>query len=400
MAAAGRAAASAPDPEAVAAELRAAAFVRVHGAATGEGLAATGQVVRALDAAGVPYQAELGPLGATVDDAPDPGATGEMDADETHEGDDRRLTVGRPGARRDLGLPADRSPSAAAYDVAAALAPAAADPVLALAGLVATDDASPSDRDDLVEAAGVERRPGLGIPVADLADGVAFSTLVHVDGSGDPDAVPDRLPVLEARAEPLSPGAIDEDTGRARAEALALSVAAAGGPARAAEVVERLLHPAVGGPFETVPGYADVLVALAARAPGLGLQVAMQGDSLAADRRDEALEHWRAHGEATHAAVRAADPKRYDGLVVVETERDPTPATARLLRDFVAPEPVVVILGPDTVRATTRGDEGAFAAAVEAATEAVDGRVVTAGRHARARLDEPARFVDSLREVR
>ena len=118
------------------------------------------------------------------------------------------------------------------------------------------------------------------------------------------------------------------------------------------------------------------------------------------DLRERALDHWRAHGEATHAAVRASDLARHDGLVVASAgDGGPTWAVARLLRDYVSPEPVVVQRGESAAIATTRGNPGAFAAAVETAADAVDGRAVVAGRRARVVADDLAAFVDALREA-
>jgi hypothetical protein len=423
MAAAGRSAATEPAPAETAAQLRAARFVRVHGIATGEGLAATGQLARALAAAEVPFQASLGRLGdpdpsspVTDDDHPSPTD------DRTGTDGDLTVAVGRPDVAGDLALGGTASRSVAAYDVARELAadddrgvPPA--PTLALAGLVAADADDPERRADLVEAAGVERRPGLGFPVANPADGLAHTTLLHTAVSGDAEAAAKRLGVgadpgvdgVDAEQVDTDDGADDptatagiedEETGSQLASVVALTIAEDGGPPTAAESAEAVLRPRVGGPFETVPGYADLLGALAAREPGLGLELAMVDGEVDESGAEKAIETWRAHGDAVHAAVRGADAARHDGLVVVTGAADePTWAEARLRRDFVSPEPVVVVVGQGVALATTRGDPGSFAAAVEAAGDDVDGTVVTSGSRARAVVDSPTAFADALTEA-
>ena len=405
MATAGPTTQSDPAPAEAAARLRAAPFVGLVGVATGAGLAATGLLAGALRAADVPFQASVGPLA---------DASGTV----TGDGDDLTVALGRPDLAADLDLDVDIDLAgdvpvpAVAYDVAAALEDADPSPILALAGLVAADEGSPDRRSDLVEAADLERRPGLGLPVADATEGLADTTLLHTEGSGDPDAIAERF------------GTAETDDGRTLASRVALAVAADDAPPAAGEAVEAALRPSAGGPFETVAGYADILRALAARAPGLGIQVAMErvggagrstatdeGDgstagtkrtAVDADLRERALDHWRAHGEATHAAVAGADLARHDGLVVATAEDDPTWAVARLLRDYVSPEPVVVQRGKSASIATTRGDPGDFATAVETAADATDGRAVVTGRRARVvaddrGADDMAAFVEALR---
>ncbi|MEF8775998.1 MAG: hypothetical protein V5A43_05795 [Haloarculaceae archaeon] len=395
MAAAGRTTPSDPAPAEAAARLDAAPFVRLVGVGTGAGLVATGLLAGALGAAAVPFQASVGPLAGT---------------ESTTTGDDGDLTlaVGRPGLPADLALGGDEPTPAVAYDVAAELEGADPSPVLALAGLVAADLGSPESRPALVEAAGLERRPGLGLPVPDPTTGLAYTTLLHTDASGDPEAVAERFGIDDE-----SNGRTDEDEGqsgetaeaegRALASKAALAVAAGEAPAAAGEAVEVAMHPYVGGPVETVAAYADVLRALAARAPGLGIQIAMTSEAGGGgdlDAVSEALAHWRDHGEATHEAVSASETARHDGLVVATAgDAGPSWAVARLLRDYVSPEPVVVHVGTAAAIATTRGDPEAFAAAVDTAAGRVDGRIVTAGTRARAVLDDPDTFADALREA-
>jgi len=317
----------------LAARCREAGFVRLVAAPDGDALAATGLLARAVD----------GPFQASVSS----GAVGPEDA--------LTVTVGREGG--DVALTATPL-SAAAYDTARQLG--GADPVLALAGVVA-GGGEPGSHPELLEAAGAEPQPGVGIPTDDLADGLANTTLVHAPFSGDP----------EAAARALA--GLDRD-GRTVASAAALSAVGDATP-RAADAVEVLLRPyAVEAPFATVEGYADVLSAVASREPGTGVALALGYDAA----REAALAAWREHAERAHAAVRDGDQARHRGLLVAELPPDtPARTTARLLRDYRSPEPVVATVTDDTV--AVAGTEPVVEAAREAAA-AVGASVVGRGR--------------------
>ncbi|MFC7323832.1 exonuclease RecJ, partial [Halorubrum rutilum] len=164
----------------------------------------------------------------------------------------------------------------------------------------------------------VRRRPGVAIPTADLADGLAASTLVRTPYSGDTEGA------RAALAELGLPAELDDDARRRLASLVAVDVADADGAiARAASAVERALRPyeAVGdaAPFETVGGYADVLDALAREAPGTGVALALAADP-GDDLATAALDAWRSHGLAAHRALDAATTGRYDGCVVVRAD--------------------------------------------------------------------------------
>jgi hypothetical protein len=371
VSAADRPDANAPVASDVAAACRGAGLVRLVGTADGDGLAAVGVLARALSASEVPFQ-------ASVTRFPDP-ATG-TDADVT-------VTVGAAGGDVALeGTPA----SVPAFAAARELDPGAADPVLALAGAVAAGATPGDDSAGLLEAAeetGLERRPGLAVPVADAADGLAHSTLVHLPVSGDLDA---------ARAE-LAAVAGGESTpeSRKRAASMVALRAVADAPTRAARAVERVLRPHSGGPFETVGGYADVLDAVARERPGTGVALALGHDADAA-----ALSAWRDHAGAAHRAVREADTGRYDGAFVVRTD-GPVGTVARLVRDYRSPEPVVLVLGRSERgydRAAAAGDREVAAALDEAVAGA--GTVGGRGPTARATLHDPideGTFVSAFR---
>jgi hypothetical protein len=150
----------------------------------------------------------------------------------------------------------------------------------------------------------------------------------------------------------------------------------------------------VEGPFETLGGYADVLTALADRAPGLAVALIVGSDSRAA-----ALEVWRTHGRAVHAAVRDADTARYSGLIVGRVT-EPTATVARLLRDYRAPEPAVLAVGAGraAVVATEPPVEDPLAAAADAAHGASQARGVRGT--ATFDPDRTERFIEAFREAR
>ena len=321
-------AAADPAPDALASVLAGAPFVRLVATDDGDALAAAGTVARALRERAVPFQVRVSrdPAPETVDD-------------------DVVVTVGTdrgPHAIPGAGRPASTTAFAVARELGVD-----ADPVVVLAGVVAAGSVPGTDGSgdalDAAERAGVvSRRPGVAVPTADLADGLAASTLVRTPYSGDVEAARTALASLGLPAE------LDEDAHRRLASLVAVDVAAApDASARSASAVERALRPYAidAGPVETVGGYADVLDALARAAPGTGVALA-----LAADPSDglttAAVDAWRSHGTAAHRAVDAATTGRYDGCVVARVDAPAAvlPAVARIVRDFRSPEPVAIVL--------------------------------------------------------
>lgn len=297
----------------------------------GDSLAAVGLLGRALDALGTPFQvsavASRDAARERFDRVPD---------------DDTALSVGLPmeGA---LSLDADGPQSVAAYDVVQRLAPDAADASLAIAGGLA---AGWTPQGVALDDAGVSRRPGLGLPVADLADGLAHSTLLSGPFSGDEGMAGALLAELELPAE------LDEAAHRRLASRVALDVTE-GAPSSAADALSGAFRPHVAdGPVATLEGYADVLDAVARTDPGLGVAFALSR----ADTAD-VLDAWRSAAKRAHAAVRAADPARYSGLVVVDAADANPGIVARLVRDFVAAEPAALAVGDDSAAlAVSDGD--------------------------------------------
>ena len=333
-----------PTPDALASVLANAPFVRLVATDDGDAIAAAGTLAGALRERAVPFQARV-----SRDPHPDAGE------------DEVAVTVGTDAGPHSI--PATSRPaSTTAFAVARELG-VEADPVVTLAGGVAAGSVPGTDgTGDALEAAeragSVARRPGLAIPCADLADGLAASTLLRTPYSGDPEAARATLAELDL------PSALDDDAHRRLASLVAVDVAAAEGASdRAPAGVERALRPyAIGesaaAPFETVGGYADVLDALAREEPGTGIALALSddpGDGLVTAARDA----WREHGLATHRALDTATTSRYDGCLVVRVDAPPStlPTIARITRDFRSPEPVVAVLDESSDRVAAAATE-------------------------------------------
>ena len=353
------------DPtDSVAAALSSASFVRLVASADGDGLAAAGLLARALRRADVPFQVRV--------DAGDATAPA---------GDDGLLVcVGSASANADVIVAPDAEPAGLrAYRIAVEISrdtgPAAPDPTLALAGIVA-DGANPAsvagDLIETAEAAGaIARRPGVAIPVADVVDGLTHSTLLHAPFSGDRDAAATAMSSLS-----LPDGATDADTDaeprRSVASCVALAVAGDDDATpRAADAVERALRPYATpeAPFATLGGFADVLTATAREQPGTGIALALGHGG-----PDAALSAWRTHGRAVHAGLDSASTTRHDGVLVARIGDGTAGAPgrlatiARLTRDFRSPEPLVAAVG-DGVAAIAARESGAADAAATLAAE-------------------------------
>jgi len=370
----GSAATAVGDVVAVLSEAR---FVRVVASADGDALAASGVLARALDDHDVPFQVRLI---ATPDDR----------AWQTDGPDERVLAVGLESQHADAVVYSAETPtSVTAWQVARELG-SEPDPLLALAGAVATGSTPGADGTPaLLEDAILDRRPGVALPTADLADGLAHSTLVHARFSGDESAAGATLADLSLPAE------LDESARREVASLVAIE-ATEDAPARAGTAVERFLRPYAtpAGPFETLGGYADVLDALAATAPGIGVALA-----LGHDVRATALDEWREHARRVHEGLRVAHTGRYDGVFVARHDDWPTATAARLLRDYRSPEPVALAVGDG--EATLAGpQERDLAPVATAAAEAVGGRAGAIGRRARIEFDPETDVTDVVTAVR
>lgn len=383
----------APSASDVAATLREGDFVRVLARADGDCLVAAGLLARALAERDVPYQVRVGRFGETLAGPGSGGTAVEADADDT------TVAVGLDPTA-DASLPADPAPaSVTAFDAAREL-DATPDARLALAGVVAAGHPpGAGESAHVLEAAraeGLERRPGVGVPTADLVDGLAHSTLAHAPYSGDPEAAQATLAELGLPAE------LDESAHRRVASEFAMAVAgAASATDRAGEAVERALRPhaivsddeAVEA-FATIEGYADVLEAVARVRPGTGVALA-----LGHDVRDDALDAWRDHAERAHGVLREGTTGRYDGLFVLRTEDAPVEAVARLLRDFRSPEPTALVVA-DSEAAVAGVEDAALGTAMAEAAATVGGIGGGTARWGYARFDPETDATDVLAAFR
>ncbi|PSP55211.1 exonuclease RecJ [Halobacteriales archaeon QS_1_67_19] len=358
--------------------------------ADGDCLAAAGLFARALGERGVPYQVRVGRFGERL---------GDEDVDENA---DATVGIGLDPTA-DTHLPAATAPaSALAFDVGQEL-DASPDPVLALAGVVAAGyRPGAGESAHLLEAArasGVERRPGVGVPTEDLADGLAHTTLAHAPYSGEREAAQAALAELGLPAE------LDDGALRAVASEFALAVAGDGSATdRAAEAVERALRPhAVPGdapadaPFATVEGYADVLGAVARERPGVGVALALGHDAA-----DGALSAWRDHAARAHAVLREGTTGRYDGLFALRTEAAPVETVARLLRDFRSPEPIALVVS-ERAAAAAATEPLDVGAAMDEAAATVGGTGGGTPVRGYARFDsetDTTEFLSAFREAR
>ncbi|WP_436932274.1 hypothetical protein [Halosimplex halobium] len=379
----------APAAGEVAGRLREAGFVRLVGAATGDALAASGVLARALADCDRPFQVSVADLPADTERA--------TDADLT-------VAVGRADPVADCSIAAGAEPaSETAFAVAREL-DADPDVALALAGTVADGRAVGGSVAEAAEASGLERRPGVAVPTTDLVDGLAHSTLVHAPFSGDRLAVAAALDGAGIDADGPADGSdpvvdatsLDESARRRVASLVALrTVGDDACPPRGGHAVERALRPFDGGPFATVGGYADVLDAVARERPGTGVALA-----LGHDVGEAALDAWRSHARRAHAAVADATTGRYDGLFVAraETADAPVGTLARLVHDYRSPEPVTLAVTEGA--AALVADDRDLEPVLSTAAEGVDGTAAATGTTGRARFDvETGAVITAVREA-
>jgi hypothetical protein len=384
------------DAASIASELTGASFVRVVARASGDAVAAAGLLGRVLVARGTPFQMTVGRTIADRTRRVEDAASGDV-----------TVVVGESDASEGLHLSPDDEPaSVAAWRLAGELG-ATADSVLALVGVAArgvTPGAGSSAR--LVESAEaggrLDRRPGVAGPVDDVVDALAHSTLVHASFSGDRDDARRALNGLGVDDTATQVDVVSADDHRRIASFAAVAATgAADAPPAAADAVERALRPYVltgaDASFATVGGYADVLAVLAESEPGTAVAVA-----LGHDVRERALDAWREHATAAHDAVSSCDRSRHDGVVVVHDVDAPLSTTARLVREYRSPEPVVAAIDAS-------GDAAAVAGHRDATVDVADvlARVTTkTGGEYDGTVDagyatfdcDHDQFVDALRE--
>jgi hypothetical protein len=375
MSTAGRPDANQPGASDIACDLQDAEFVRLVADADGDGVAAAVLLSKCLNRVEVPYQLSVTPLPERADR--------ETDVDLT-------IGVGRPVTDADLAVGAGRT---CATRSAAAIAAECevSDLILTLVGIVADGDRPDTELLDTAREHGIERRPGVAIPPVDLPDGLAHSTLLHCELSGDVGAA--RSAVADLGLEEMA----DDKADRAVASLVALTVGADGdAPPRAARRVERILRPLAGGPFNTIGGYADVLNAVVGEQPGFAVQLA-----LGTVEREKALSLWRTHANRVHGTIDAATTARYDGLFVLRSPgRPPVGAVGRLTLDYRSPEPVVLVVG-DGIAAVIATEQSAthVGESIRTAAGQLDGRGVGTPTKGRATFTaDPTEFVAEYRD--
>lgn len=376
MATTGRSADATDAPEEVSRRCREADVVHLLGRADGDGLAAVGLLGRALDAIETPYQVSLVRTPLEAEDRLLDGGT--------------VLGVGLPGVG-DVTLGTD-SLAFGAYDVATRI-DADPDPILALAGASAGGITPTGPVLEDAADRGIERRPGVGLPTADLATGLAFSGRLHARFSGDEHAAGALLADLELPAE------MDESAHTRLASAVAVEATDSVNPDRSAEALGTILRPyETPGPFETVEGYADVLEALATGAPGIGVAYL-----LGYEERESVISAWTSAGGVLHRDI-ANLSLSSTGDVTAGWSEDADPArVARLVRDFRAAEPTVAIAGPSSLGlATVDLDARSLLASAfeERAVSGSDSLAVLAPIDERNSVSEPERLAERLKEAR
>lgn len=373
------------DASSAASALSDASFVRVVARATGDAVAAAGLLGRALDARGTPFQVSVASTIAErsrrVADAAAADAT---------------VVVGTANDADAIAIdPGDEPASVAAWRLAREF-DGRSDPVLALAGVVAAGELPGAGSSATVlEAAEsndrLSQRPGVAGPTDDVVDTLAHSTLLHASFSGSTGEARDALAKLGLGESDDAAGSFDDAERRRVASYAAVDATGhAEAPPVAGDGIERALRPyaiandehatasdendavkatASDEPaFATVAGYADVLDVVAETAAGTAVALAL-GHAVA----DSAIDAWRDRAEAAHAAVSECERSRHAGLTCVHDvgahdgaddggaqdgahDDAPLGATARLVRDYRSPEPVVAAFGDDAVALAAAAD--------------------------------------------
>jgi hypothetical protein len=174
----------------------------------------------------------------------------------------------------------------------------------------------------------IDQHPGVGIPVSNIVDGLAHSTLIHASFSGDIDAtramiaeididvdVNDDTDNQDGSTDAMSLIDLSTEDQRTIASAVTIDVIKTSTAAIGTAIsLERALHPQYlpDGPMTTIEGYADVLRAVSRERPGTAIALAISHDA-----NDAALTAWREHAQAVHHILETAHTGRYDGVYVL-----------------------------------------------------------------------------------
>jgi hypothetical protein len=312
------------DPVNLASDLHDADLVRVVSRADGDGLAAATILGAALADRDIPRHLSLAPSRKRV--AP------------RLEGDDTVIVLGFQGFEQSCN--AD-SAAACAYELAQELG-TDPDPGLALAGATV---AGVPPADPALEAArdrGLTQRPGLAIPTADMATGLAYTGWLHAEFSGDEEATTKFLADLDL------PEPMNEQGHRMVASAVALEATDTQPSERASTAIANAVGPrTTPTAFETIGGYADVLNAATKMDAGAALAALLTG------AESRLLEMWQMYGAKVHEAV-AELPQTETPVETATVEGIPPEDVARLGRDFRVPADRFYVEGPATIALATR----------------------------------------------
>ncbi len=365
---------NATDPAALAAAIQEAPLCHLIVRTEGDALASAAILANACETSGTAYHArpirtrdELRARLDTVDEAAQPIVLGATVPDEPSINETTPSSLVAADVATELGV----SP----------------DPVLTLAGVVAAGEYPETLGESIYESASLERRPGIASPTDDPIDGLTHTMLAHGEYSARPEVAHAAVADLDVDDR------LSTDGRRMIASLLAISIASDGDLSdRGADAVERALRPHdIDGPVATLEGYADVLSALALERPGLGLAL-----GLGTGTADSAIEIWREHATRAHEAVRSASVARHDGIVVARVDAA-VETTARLVRDFRSPEPVVLAIDETAGEAAITGIDTSVGHLFETAVDEVGGDALGSGPTGFARLDDPESLITVLR---
>lgn len=326
MSATGRPQQSSIDPQQAASSLEEASLVRIVTGDGAESVAAAGLLARVLDRRGTPFQ--VAPTSSkrqrqTRLEAGDPDATS--------------VAIG-PAPTATITI--ERTPIETVLTILNQMG-VEADPFLAMAGLYA-GGRQPDPDEQLYKQAeqrGLAQRAGVPGPTDDLVEALAHSLWLHGPFSGTPEAVRSHLTDLTLD------GQLSAAKQRQLRSLVAIDATDSRWPEVTAEAIEDALYPAfIPGPFRTIEGYAELLIATARIRPGTAVTLALGGDVVHA-----ATECWRDHATAVHEQLTAVEPRRYDGILVVDGTDMTTRTIATVVDRLWSPEPAVMAVGDSRV---------------------------------------------------
>lgn len=356
--------------ESVATTLTDTAFVRVICRSNGDAIAAAGLLARALRRESTPFQIradQFGHANPTVTDQDDGCCIAlglsHPAADININPVERSVTRSVYAVTEALTTPTHASESGvdttddvSGEDVNITIPPT--DTLLALAGIITTgvslETKSASNNQEQTQAqsqttdgsgfatslletltttdtVSVDQQPGVGIPISNVVDGLAHSTLMHASFSGDVDATHAMMAEIDLDVDIDAHSSEGDDQGeftdavslidlsdedqRTIASAVTIDVIKASTPTVGTAIsLEQALHPQYlpDGPMTTIEGYADVLRAVSRERPGTAIAFAISHDA-----SDAALSAWREHAQAVHHILQTAHTGRYDGVYLL-----------------------------------------------------------------------------------